>query len=106
MSIAFQPAIAGSSPASSNAGQSSTAGGAPTDNKTVFLQLLVTELKNQDPMNPVQGTDFVTQLAQFQQLEQSIVSGQDVSAIHADLDQIGALLQNQSTGGTHNAGRA
>jgi len=67
----------------------------------MFLQLLVSELQNQDPMNPVQGTDFVTQLAQFQQLEQSISSGQDVSAIHTDLDQIvtGLTTGTSSTSG-------
>jgi flagellar basal-body rod modification protein FlgD len=53
----------------------------------MFLQLLVAQLKNQDPLNPVQGTEFVTQLAQFQQLEQSINTGQDVSAIRGDIDQ-------------------
>jgi len=58
----------------------------------MFLQLLVSELQNQDPMNPVQGTDFVTQLAQFQQLEQSITSGQNISAIRTDLDLIATGL--------------
>lgn len=70
---------------------------ASTD-QNMFLQLLVSELQNQDPMNPVQGTDFVTQLAQFQQLEQSVTTGQDVSAIRADLDQLTAssTTTNQS----------
>jgi len=58
-----------------------------TSEKNMFLQLLVAQLKNQDPLNPVQGTEFVTQLAQFQQLEQSINTGQDVSAIRGDIDQ-------------------
>lgn len=78
------------SPTSSNSGANSstvTSSSATTD-QTMFLQLLVSELQNQDPMNPVQGTDFVTQLAQFQQLEQSITTGQDVSAMHTDLDQV------------------
>jgi flagellar basal-body rod modification protein FlgD len=105
MSIAFHPAMAGSSPANSKPEQSSAASSA-TDNKTVFLQLLVNELKNQDPLNPVQGTEFVTQLAQFQQLEQTITTGEDITGIHSDLDQIGAMLQAQSSAGTHNAGKA
>ena len=74
---------------------SSTTG---TKDQTMFLQLLVSELQNQDPMNPVQGTDFVTQLAQFQQLEQSISSGQDITAIHTDLNQI--VADFNGTGGT------
>ena len=38
--------------------------------KDDFLQLLVTKLQNQDPLNPMQDEDFVAQLAQFSSLEQ------------------------------------
>jgi flagellar hook assembly protein FlgD len=38
-------------------------------NETTFLTLLVTQLQNQDPLNPADSTQFVTQLAQFSQLE-------------------------------------
>jgi flagellar basal-body rod modification protein FlgD len=41
-------------------------------NEQMFLQLLVAQLKNQDPMNPTDSTQFVTQLAQFSELEQVI----------------------------------
>ncbi|MCY2991662.1 MAG: flagellar hook capping protein [Planctomycetota bacterium] len=34
-----------------------------------FLQLLVTQLKNQDPLDPVKNEDFLAQLAQFSTLE-------------------------------------
>jgi flagellar basal-body rod modification protein FlgD len=34
-----------------------------------FLTLFTTQLKNQDPTDPVQNSDFVAQLAQFSQLE-------------------------------------
>ncbi|MBN4054143.1 hypothetical protein JYT87_00370 [Nitrospira defluvii] len=36
----------------------------------VFLQLLTTQLRFQDPLSPMSSTEFVTQLAQFTQLEQ------------------------------------
>ena len=43
--------------------------------KNMFLQLLVAQIKNQDPMSPADGVQFLTQLAQFQQLEQSMNIG-------------------------------
>lgn len=36
-----------------------------------FLTLLVTQLKNQDPLKPMDNTTFVAELAQFSQLDQS-----------------------------------
>jgi flagellar basal-body rod modification protein FlgD len=63
----------------------------------MFLQLLVTQIKNQDPLSPADGTQFLTQLAQFQQLEQSMNMGTDLSAIRSDLD---TLVQTAATTGT------
>ena len=34
-----------------------------------FLNLLVTQLRNQDPLDPVKQEDFLSQLAQFSTLE-------------------------------------
>jgi flagellar hook assembly protein FlgD len=56
--------------------------------KNSFLQLLVAQLRHQDPLNPSDGTQFIAQLAQFQQLEQSINSGQDIASMLKDLDQL------------------
>ena len=38
--------------------------------KDAFLNLLVTQLKNQDPLNPMDDRDFIAQMAQFSSLEQ------------------------------------
>ncbi len=46
-----------------------------------FLQLLVAQIRYQDPTNPSDSTAFVTQLAQFSSLEQLI-------AIRGDLDSV------------------
>jgi flagellar basal-body rod modification protein FlgD len=54
--------------------------------KNMFLQLMVAQLKNQDPLNPTDSTTFVTQLAQFQQLESTVNMGQDISGIRSDAD--------------------
>lgn len=55
-------------------------------NKNMFLQLLVAQLRNQDPLKPTGGTEFVGQLAQFQQLETGLNMGQDIAAIRERLD--------------------
>jgi flagellar basal-body rod modification protein FlgD len=51
----------------------------------MFLKLLVAQLKNQNPENPTDGTQFVAQLAQFTQLEQSLAMRQDLDAIKTSL---------------------
>lgn len=39
-----------------------------------FLQMLTTQMQNQDPLNPDNPTDFATQLAQFSAVEQSVLT--------------------------------
>jgi flagellar basal-body rod modification protein FlgD len=66
-----------------------TAASGKTDiSKNMFMQLLVAQMKNQDPLNPSDSTQFLTQLAQFQQLEQGVNSGQDIAAMRVDLDKL------------------
>jgi flagellar basal-body rod modification protein FlgD len=79
-------------PMSAAATTASTASpAAPTDklgaDKSTFLQLLVAQLKNQDPLNPSDGAQFVSQLAQFTALEQSTQMSTDISAIRTLLTQ-------------------
>jgi flagellar basal-body rod modification protein FlgD len=69
------------SSASSTANNSSTSSTDSLANTSTFLQLLVAQLKNQDPAQPMDGTTFVTQLAQFSDLEQNLASRQDLDAI-------------------------
>ena len=91
--------ISQNDPTATSPGASSTTAAAGTSpvTKNMFLQLLVAQIKNQDPLSPSDGVQFLTQLAQFQQLEQSINSGQDLSAIRSDLDK---LVQTGAATGT------
>ncbi|PKR78624.1 flagellar hook assembly protein FlgD [Halalkalibacillus sediminis] len=45
-------------------------GGSNLD-KDAFLKILMTQLQNQDPMNPMEDKEFISQMATFSQLEQS-----------------------------------
>lgn len=54
-------------------------------NQDVFMKLLVAQLKYQNPMNPADGVEFMTQLTQFTQLEQAVASRKALEGIHAIL---------------------
>lgn len=43
-----------------------------------FLKLLITQLKNQDPLEPLNATDFTAQLAQFAAVEQAIKTNKNL----------------------------
>jgi flagellar basal-body rod modification protein FlgD len=67
-------------------GQTTAAATSPsTVSKNMFLQLLVAQIKNQDPLSPADGVQFLTQLAQFTQLEQTIDMNDDLHAIREQL---------------------
>jgi flagellar basal-body rod modification protein FlgD len=51
--------------------------------KDDFLKLLVTQLKNQDPLNPMDDREFIAQLAQFSTLEQMQNMNSSINAIRA-----------------------
>ena len=73
---------------SGSSGSNSSTPAAPPVTENMFLQLLVAQLQHQDPTNPSDSTQFVTQLAQFQTMEQSMNQGTELTAIHKDLDQL------------------
>jgi flagellar basal-body rod modification protein FlgD len=69
-----------------------------TLNQQDFLNLLVTELQNQDPMNPMSDTDFIAQMAQFSTLQQAQQTYQSISETQAT-NLIGATVTVSGTGG-------
>lgn len=46
-----------------------------------FLTLLTAQMKNQDPLKPIESTEFVAQLAQFSAVEQQIASNDTLTSI-------------------------
>ncbi len=46
-----------------------------------FLTLLTTQLQNQDPLSPMDSTEFTNQLVQFSQVEQQINANQKMDAL-------------------------
>ncbi len=94
------PATGGSS-SSSAAANSAIASTDSLGNESTFLQLLVAQLQNQDPTQPVDSNTFLTQLAEFSQLEQLIGIRQDVSELDpTSASTTGSSGQTTPTSGT------
>ncbi len=62
-------------------------------NQDVFMQLLVAQLRHQNPMNPADGIEFMTQLTQFSQLEQTMGSRKELETIRNMLEQQDAAVE-------------
>jgi flagellar basal-body rod modification protein FlgD len=62
-------------------------------NEHTFLQLLVSQVKNQDPLNPADSTQFLSQLTQLSQLEQLVAIRQQMTGTGAPT----AVTTGQST---------
>jgi flagellar basal-body rod modification protein FlgD len=60
-----------------------------SNNYTMFMNLLVTQMKNQDPMNPMDTSTFTSQLVQYSSVEQQI-------KMNSNLSDLKALLTTQN----------
>ena len=58
-----------------------------------FMQLLVTQLKNQDPTQPQDSSQFVAQLAQFTSLEKLTSMNQALTALSSIDASLGKITQ-------------
>lgn len=82
--------------ASGAAGTSSASNAFSASGEDTFLKLLVAQMQNQDPSSPMDTTSFVTELAQFNTVEQMLNMQQTMQS---------ALTAQQSTEGTVLLGR-
>lgn len=55
-------------------------------NQDIFMKLLVAQLRHQNPMNPADGIEFMTQLTQFSQLEQMMSVRKELESIRKMLE--------------------
>jgi len=78
------------------AAQTSSASSSTTSLKSLnydaFLQLLVTEMKNQDPTEPTDTSEYMAQLASFASVEQEIQTNSRLDKI------LSSLAMTQATG--------
>jgi flagellar basal-body rod modification protein FlgD len=69
------------SPTGSQSNTQSSATQQLTGNFDTFLQLLTTQLQNQDPLNPMDSNQFTQQLVEFSQVEQQINTNTNLSSL-------------------------
>jgi len=58
--------------------------------KDAFLRLLIAQLQNQDPLNPMDDREFIAQMAQFSALEQMTNMNKTLEGM-ASLDKYSAV---------------
>ncbi len=61
--------------------------------RDMFLQLLIAQIQNQDPLSPMDPTQFVSQLAQFSEMEQTLAMRKTLEGIHGLLQAEAALAE-------------
>jgi flagellar basal-body rod modification protein FlgD len=62
-------------------GARAVTGGSTALGYDAFLQLLIAQMQNQDPMEPMKSSDYVAQLATFSQVEKSIAMNDRLAAL-------------------------
>jgi flagellar basal-body rod modification protein FlgD len=60
--------------------------------KDDFLKILITQLKNQDPMQPLQDKEFIAQMAQFTSVEQLTNMATEMKALRQTLGFASGLI--------------
>jgi len=71
---------------------SQVADSSSTVEKDEFLKLLITQLQHQDPLEPMDNAEFVSQITQFSALEQLISIRQ---AVEASAEYLGGDSESQ-----------
>ncbi len=64
-----------------------------SDQKMEFMNLLVTQLKNQNPLEPMSNDDMAAQLAQFTQLELTEESNNNISEMNKSMNSLNSSFE-------------
>lgn len=64
-------------------------GAANSSDYETFLKMLTVQMQNQDPLNPVEASDFAAQLANFSAVEQQVLTNDLLTSIEARLASTG-----------------
>lgn len=64
-----------------------------------FLNLLIMQLKNQDPLNPMKDTEFISQMANFSSLEQMTTMSKNMERLLVAQQLNTAVQQQQNSAG-------
>lgn len=65
--------------------------------KDQFLKILITQLQNQDPMQPMQDKEFIAQMAQFTSVEQLMNISTQLTAMNQSLGSVSGLIGKDIT---------
>lgn len=65
--------------------------------KDEFLHILITQLKNQDPMQPLQDREFIAQMAQFSSVEQLVNMGKELTLLRQSFGFSSSLIGKSVT---------
>ncbi|MGU3524191.1 flagellar hook assembly protein FlgD [Enterobacteriaceae bacterium C23F] len=84
----------GTSQQDSSSGNNIANNGSAAGMNNLFMQLLVAQIQNQDPLNPTDGTEYVSQLAQLTQVQ----SMETMSQLMANSSVLMDNLQTLTTG--------
>ncbi|MBN9663887.1 MAG: hypothetical protein J0H49_37150 [Acidobacteria bacterium] len=82
---------------STSTSSKSTSGTGNLANENVFLQLLVAQIKNQNPLEPQDSSAFMGQLAQFSQLEQLTQINNQLTQLNATASATDTYTGSDST---------
>lgn len=80
--------ITSSTTSSSTNSTSSTSSTSGSDTYNMFLQILCTELENQNPLDPTDTTEFTSQLTSYSQLEQAINTNDKLDEVLSAFDSM------------------